>query len=108
MKIYAVRDRLIDYYMQPFIAPTDKQVMGAISTTINNPEQTSAIQAAPHQFEIWTLGEIDEESGKVTARLELVADCASLVRRDLRDRAPHEPGVKTNGTVAGSREGAPG
>lgn len=107
MKIYAVRDRLVDYYMQPFVGQTDKQVLAALAATINNKEQTSAIQAAPHHFEIWTLGEVDEETGRITPKLELLADAASLIRSGVRTATEARSRAGTNGSPDMGGEGAP-
>ena len=85
MKIYSVKDRLIEYFQQPFIGQGDKQVLAALAFAINKDEDTNAICQAPHHFELWSLGEIDEETGVITPRQELVADCASLIRRSVRD-----------------------
>lgn len=119
MKIYAIKDRLIEYFQQPFIGPTDKQVMAAIATAINNPEQMNGITQAPHHFELWSLGEVDEETGRITPRHELLADCSSLVRRSVRGDETDKPGAVTGivaagrsteppeGSSAGARPGAP-
>lgn len=105
MKIYAVRDRLIDYFMQPFAAPGDKEVMASLARTINTGEATSDISQAPHQFELWKLAEVTED-GHIVPNRELVCDCASLVRRDIRrgdhagatpPRQPHGGGDSTTG-----------
>lgn len=84
MKLYCVRDRLLDYFMQPFVGPGDKEVMAALSKTINA-GGTSDIEQAPHHFELWQLALIAED-GQIIPERNLVIDCASLVRRDLRDR----------------------
>ncbi|WNK13645.1 MAG: nonstructural protein [Microvirus sp.] len=78
MKIYAVRDRLIDYFMTPFVAHEDKQVLATVADTINQ-EGMSGIQQAPHHYEIWRLGGVSEE-GNVYIDKEFLADCGTLVR----------------------------
>lgn len=83
MKIYAIKDRLIDYFMQPFAGPEDKAVMAAIARTINNVGDMSDIAQAPHHFEIWQLGQVTEDGHLIPERA-LIADCASLVRPGLR------------------------
>lgn len=79
MKIYAVRDRLIDYFMVPFVAPDDNQVMASISQEVSRPDNPNAIASAPHHFEIWKLGEISED-GHIKPGKELVCDVSTLVR----------------------------
>lgn len=81
MNIYAIRDRLIDYFQTPFVAPGDKEVLAMIANTINNPTETNAIAQAPHQFEIWRLGEI-AEYGHLVPNREYLADCNAYLRAD--------------------------
>lgn len=79
MKIYAVRDRMIDYFLTPFAAPNDQEVMASLSNEINRPDNINAIAQAPHHFELYLLGEIDE-NGTIFPKKELICDCSSLVR----------------------------
>ncbi|QXP08230.1 MAG: nonstructural protein [Arizlama microvirus] len=89
IKIYAIRDRLIDYFMQPFVGPDDKSVLASVARLVNNGEVTSDIAQAPHQFEVWTLGSVSEEGHLIPERGYL-ADCSSLVRGDIR-KGPGQP-----------------
>lgn len=86
MNIYAIRDRLIDYYMQPFVGPDDKNVLAAVARTINQGEMTSDIAQAPHHFEVWRLGRVTED-GHIDVSKEFLADCSSLVRGGIRQRS---------------------
>lgn len=90
MKIYAIHDRMIAYFMQPFIGNDDKQVAASIAETING-EGLHAIQQAPHHFELWRLGSIDEE-GNVTKDKEYICSCDSLVREPSRLGRGPQPG----------------
>lgn len=100
-QIYALRDRLIDYYLRPFTAPDDKEVLASLATTINSGEGTSAIQNAPHHFEIWRLGSITEE-GDCRPGKELIADCSSLVRDGVR-KTTHDGAAALRGAQGGER-----
>jgi len=82
MKIYAVRDRLIDYMMPPFIAPGDKEALASLADLVNG-ETKHAITQAPHHFEIWRLGEVTEE-GHIHPNREFLADASGLVRNGVR------------------------
>lgn len=98
MKIYAIRDRLIDYFMQPFFGPDDKNVLASVARLVNQGEVTSDIAQAPHHFEVWTLGYITEE-GSIVAEKQFLTDCTSLIR----------PGVRTRGEpTAAEAESHPG
>jgi len=86
VKIYALRDRLINYYMTPFAAPNDKDVLSGIAQAVNNIEENSAISKAPHHFEIWHLGEVTDD-GTIVADKYLVADANSLIRPSVNRQA---------------------
>jgi len=86
LNIYAVRDRLIDYFQTPFVGPSDKSVMASLQAMINNGEVTNGINQAPHQYELWRIGEVTEE-GDIHVHKELLCTCDSLVRPGVRDGA---------------------
>lgn len=69
---------MIDYYLNPFAAPDDLQVIGAIANQVNAGENTGICQA-PHHFEIWRLGEVTAD-GRILEAKELLATCDALVR----------------------------
>lgn len=107
MKMYAVRDRLLDYYMTPFFAEGDKPVMHTLSKIING-ESEHAFSQAPQHFELWALAEIDDTTGEITDAKKLLCECNSLVRHSIRDTPklerdepaptpPGRPGTPTGG-----------
>jgi len=102
LKLYTIRDRLIDYFMQPFPGPSDHQVKAAVAANVNE-GGNHAIHAAPHQFELWRLAEIDEKTGKITPNPEYLCDLSSLVRGDLR-----RAGIAGDGTVQGPESSSHG
>jgi len=103
VKIYAVKDRLIDFYQQPWVAPGDKEAMTAIAAAVNNQENMSAIAQAPHHFELWRLGEVDDE-GHIAASKEFLGDCSGFVRGNIRPNSgPHKGARATEAS-----DGAPG
>lgn len=80
MGIYAIRDRLLDHLMAPFIATGDKEVLHSLSALINDKDTKHAIAQAPHHYEVYKLGTVDQD-GTIVARKEFIADASSLVRR---------------------------
>lgn len=105
MKIYAIRDRLIDYYMTPFTGDTHRQVMAGLAQTINHPENMNAIAQTPQHFELWQIGEVDEDTGNLVSKREFVADCAGLVRPSVR--RPGIAGTDPRPAAPGGRTGSP-
>lgn len=107
MKIYAVRDRMIDYFLQPFAAPDDKNVLAAIARQVNHQESTDAIAQTPHHFEIWRLGQV-EEDGTLTPGKEFIADASSLIRGGVRGATEDQPRAPTLARSQGRGAGTPG
>lgn len=103
MKIYAIRDRLLDYQMLPFPAETDKAAMASLANIVNHGRDNEAIKQAPHQFELYCLGEVLED-GHIEALRYLVCDVGSLIRPSLRG----EPGTQPGGGKNESQPGANG
>jgi hypothetical protein len=79
MKIYAIHDRLIDFWMRPFAAPDNKEVMHSLATQVNNDENVNPINQAPHQFDLYELGHIDEQ-GNLHAERKQICTLSSLIR----------------------------
>lgn len=84
MKIYSIRDRLLNYFMQPFFGPTDNQVLASLAEVINSEESKHAFSKTPQHFEVWRLGEV-LETGKVREDQEFLIDASGLVRPNLRE-----------------------
>lgn len=105
LKLYALRDRLLDYYKQPFLGPGDKTVMASLANMINNEGDTDFVQA-PHHFELWALAEVHED-GNVIPNKDFICDCAGLVRTNLRNsRKPgDDPGKETPPRRTGTPRG---
>jgi len=101
VNIYSIRDRLLDYYGNPFMGPSNNAVLAAVATNINSPESKSDYAQAPQHFEVWKLGEINE-NGDVKADKELLADCNSLIRPGVRGTAEQGTG-ESNGTARQSQ-----
>lgn len=107
MKLYALRDRLIGYYLQPFTAENDNAVKASLAETING-DHPHALTKSPHHFELWCLLEINQETGCIVdaePEPEFICDCSSLVREDFRERGvPRNPAMPR---IAPNRQGAP-
>ncbi|QXP08499.1 MAG: nonstructural protein [Arizlama microvirus] len=109
MKIYAIRDRLIDYFLQPFVAPNDNEVKASIAQTINQDHggRHVPIAANPHDFEVWRIGEVTED-GHVVPEREYLCTAASLLRGGVRKSGAGASGGGESNEAAGGSESAPG
>lgn len=107
MRIYCVRDRLVNYYMRPFFLEDDKAAMAAIAQIVNGGDPNNAVAQAPHQFEIWRLGEINE-TGDVKPEKEYLGDASGLIREGIRDLTHRIPGSLPRAITPDRSTGAPG
>lgn len=103
MNIYAIRDKLINYFLTPFAAPNDAEVLSAIAQQVNG-EQKSAIAQAPHHFEIWRIGKVKDD-GYIVPEKELVADATSLIRTGIRTKSEGEPAGRASQAAQDERTG---
>lgn len=106
MKIYAIRDILLDYFMVPFAAPGDKEVMSAVAIQVNRVEENNAVSQAPQHFELWELAILDEE-GRITPTRALVCSLNSLVRGSVRKEPANQPGDTANRQAHSRSQRAP-
>lgn len=111
MKIFAIRDRMLDYYQRPIFAERKADVVSAIAMAINQGEKNDFCQT-PEHFEVWELGELDIETGKIESKQTIITNCASLIRSSIRGGqqpgTPEAPKPAQGGTAeAGDAPGQP-
>lgn len=104
MKIFAIRDRLLDYYQRPMVFDRAPDLMAALAKAINSTEGENEIQQAPEQFELWQLGEVDDQ-GNLKAERQLIINCASLIRNGVWTRT-QRGSRQTDGEAPGSAQPA--
>lgn len=63
--ICAVRDRQLDAFMRPFTAATRGQAIRAFTDEVNR--QGSDIGQHPEDYELYELGQFDDDTGKLTS-----------------------------------------
>jgi len=100
MKIYALRDRFLDYFLDPVTQATDQNALQAVSTHVSG-EMSDAITQAPHHFELWRLARV-EKDGHIVPDREFLADVNTLVRAR---REPTRPGAANAPRPATNRPG---
>lgn len=103
MKIYCLRDRLLDYLVQPFLAPGDNQVKASLSDLINSEQSVNAVTKAPHHFELWCLGEIHQD-GTVEGQRSLICEASSLVRTGLREDPKPRAAISQGAAPQGEKQ----
>lgn len=75
---------MIDYYVQPpFFASTALQAISAVADLVNS-NKPHAVAQAPHHFELWQIGGVNEQTGQIYEEREFLGDCNIFVRSDIR------------------------
>lgn len=83
---------MLAYFRTPFLAPNDHEVQAAISIQLIRGDQLDW-KAAPHQFELWTLGGVDQEEGIIETEQTLICTLDSLIRTSVREDGAEQPGT---------------
>lgn len=97
---------MLDYFLPALIASSEKQVMASLAMSVNSGETADALTQAPHHFELWELGTIDDE-GNVTPTRKLITDASSLVRDGVRHRSSRDTTTAGNESQRHSQAGGP-
>ena len=62
LKVFAIRDSALDAYIRPFFVPSVAMAARSFRDEVNRPE--SEMHRHPSDYELFELGEWDEESGQ--------------------------------------------
>lgn len=81
--IFVVKDRAIDTYGLPFAQSSTAQALRGFSDEINSDITTSAVAKHPDDYDLYTIGEYDEDTGKIIPMQppQLVARGKDLIQR---------------------------
>jgi len=63
-KVFAIRDRAIDSYGQPFFAPSSGAAIRSFSDELNRPDERNALSKHPEDYDLFALGEFDDQTGE--------------------------------------------
>lgn len=63
LEIFAVRDRQLAAYMQPFFAPTIGSAIRAFSDGMN--DGTTPMAKHPDDYDLWHLGSFNDNTGEL-------------------------------------------
>jgi len=79
-KVFAIRDRALDCFGQPFFAPSVGAALRSFSDEINRQDPNNALARHPEDYDLFTLGEYDDQTGEFdTCRPSQVAVGKDLV-----------------------------
>jgi len=109
--LYAIRDRMLDYYQRPVFSDRKSDFVAAVANAINTGGTNDFCQT-PEHFEIWELGSFNVETGQLEGKQTIITNCASLVRNGVRHErtsppaaTPRAPGQSTGAPRHAPRDG---
>lgn len=79
--IYAVKDLAVQAFGQPFFCRARGEALRSFQDETNTEDGKSAIAAHPEHYELYYIGQYNEEAGEIVATPpELVARANDLIR----------------------------
>ena len=83
MKLFAIRDRMLDYFQAPVAVTREQDFFQAVSRNVNG--EGNELAQAPDHYEIWQVAEIDDQ-GHITAKREFIGNCSRYIRNGVWQR----------------------
>jgi len=74
---------MLDYFQAPVAVTREQDFLQAVARNING--EASELSQAPDHYEVWQIGEIDDQ-GHITANRQFLANCSSLIRNGVWGR----------------------
>lgn len=83
ISVFSVRDVVSDTYGRPFYSFNTSTALRSLKSEVNNKVVGSVLFESPDDFELYLLGEFDDETGRfdLLDRMQFVVRCSSLVLR---------------------------
>lgn len=64
LKVFAVKDKQVDAFLQPFFSPTLGSALRSLMEVVNDPQHTFSKHAA--DYVLYDIGEYDDSNGVLT------------------------------------------
>lgn len=81
LKMYAIRDAKAEYFNTPFYAQTPGEAQRNFETLVN--DKKSTVNQYPKDFDLYEVGEYDQDTGKLTPITpRQIVHAAQLVRQE--------------------------
>lgn len=79
--IFAVRDTCVGSFLLPMFFQNAAAAVRALGDAVNNPSKDNQFYQHPEHFQLYKLGEFDDENASIAPCVpEFIVDCQSLVR----------------------------
>lgn len=80
IELYCVKDIKLGKFAQPFSAPNKEIAKRMLMSTVN--AKGNQINEFPEDFQMFKLGEYDEDTGELTSGVEFVINAIELKKED--------------------------
>lgn len=80
--MFAIRDTCVGSFLVPMFFQNKAAAVRSLGDAVNRPDKDSNFHQHPEHFQLYYLGEFDDETGlaQLLPAPEFVVDCQSLVR----------------------------
>lgn len=81
--IFSVYDRAASIYGTPFYSHNKQTAVRSVAAEVNRDDPTSTLSTAPADFDLYELGEYDQDTGRFTTfdTPQFVSSCSALVQQ---------------------------
>jgi len=80
MKIYAVHDKQGQEYSSIMMLPTDAHAVRSFTQEVNRKDTGNMLNQFPEHFALYTLGDIDTETGTITPENTKLLEAIAAMR----------------------------
>lgn len=82
LRAYSVRDVVSNTYGRPFFSQNDATAVRSLAMEVNNSSFESVLHTNPDDFELYLIGEFDDElcTFDSLSAIQLLCRCSSLVK----------------------------
>lgn len=75
---YAIKDNLAEAFMTPVLFDNDNLAKRWFTGVVNSKEQNEVIYNNPEDFELWKLGDFDNQSGQIYPGIQKLVTAKSI------------------------------
>lgn len=81
LKIYSIRDAMVEAFLQPFFSPTDGAAIRSVIAAVNDPKHEFHNHAK--DYSLWCLGEYEDGSGSLVPEVPIrhLVNCIELINK---------------------------
>jgi len=83
VSVFSIYDRAASVYGTPFYSHNKQTAMRSVSAEVNRQDPTSTLSTSPSDFDLFELGEFDQDTGRFTTfeNPQFVFSCSGLVNQ---------------------------